>query len=74
MLIQRGIVKNSLDGCDGKSASGRLVYPVGYFPGYIDRGEGCVVTEGEPVGVRGLPMLKAGVLFCIPIEVMESFP
>lgn len=59
MLIQRSVIKYSLYGCDGKPASGRLVYPVGDLPRHIDSGKGCVVTEGESVGVRGLPMLKA---------------
>lgn len=68
MLIQRGIMKNSLDGCDGKSASGGLVYAVRYFPGHIYSGEGCVVAEGEPVGVSGLPVFEPGVLLCVAID------
>lgn len=68
MLIQRGIMENSLDGCDGKPASGRLVYSVSRFPGYIYCGKGCVVPEGELVCVSVLPMLNAGVLFCVPVD------
>ncbi|MBD5357905.1 MAG: hypothetical protein HDR88_13005 [Bacteroides sp.] len=58
MLIQRDIMKDSPDGCDGKSASGHLVYPVRYFPDHIDCGEGGVVTEGEAAGISGMPILR----------------
>lgn len=68
MLIHRGIVKYSLEGCDGKSASGRLMYAVRYFPGHIYGREGCVVSEGEPVGVSGLPMFAPCVLLGVAID------
>lgn len=68
MLIQRGIMKYSLDGSDGKSASGRLVYPVRHFPGHIYSGKGCVVAEGESVCIGGLPVLKSGILLCVAID------
>lgn len=71
MLIQRGIMKNPLDGCDGKSASGGLVYSFSCLSGNIYSGQGCVVTEREPVGVSGLPMLKPGILFCIPVDKLD---
>ncbi len=58
MLIQRGIMKYSSDGSDGKSASCRLVYPVRHFPGHIYCGKGCVVAKGESVGISGLPMFN----------------
>ena len=74
MLLQQVIMKYSLDGCDGKPASGRPVYAVGYFPGHIHGGKGRVVAEGEPVGVSGLPMLKPRVLFCIPVEELDLEP
>lgn len=71
MLIQRGIMKNSLDGCDGKSASRSLVYSFSCLSGDIYSRQGCVVTEREPVGVSGLPMLKSGILFCVPVEELD---
>lgn len=71
MLIQRGIMKNSLDGCDGKSASRSLVYSFSCLSGDIYSRQGCVVAEREPVGVSGLPMLKSGILFCVPVEELD---
>ena len=68
MLIQRGIMKRSLDGSDGKSSSGRLVYSVRYFPRNVYCGKGCVVAEGEPVGISGLPVFKPCVLLCIAVD------
>ncbi len=68
MLIQRGIMKYSSDGSDGKSASCRLVYPVRHFPGHIYCGKGCVVAKGESVGISGLPMFKPCVLLRIAID------
>ena len=44
-------MKYSLYGCDGKPASGRLMYPVGDLPRHMDSGKGCVVTEREPIGL-----------------------
>lgn len=67
-------MENSLDGSDRKSASGCLVYSVSRFLCHIHCGKGCVVTEGEPVGVSGLPMLQPRVLFCVPIEELYLKP
>ena len=68
MLIQRGIMKDSLDRCDGKPASGRLVYFIRYFPGHIYCGKRRVVAKGEPVSICRLPMLEPCVLLCVTIE------
>lgn len=67
-------MKYPLYGCDGKPASGRLMYPVGDLPRHIDSEMGCVVTEGEPVGVCGLPVIQARVLFRVPIEELDPEP
>lgn len=62
---------DSIDRCDRKPISCRLVYPVRGLYGHTDGGQGCVVTEGEPVGVSGLPMSKTCVLFGIPINEID---
>lgn len=67
-------MEDSLDGSDRKSASRCLVYSDGRFPCYIHRGKGCVVTEGEPVGVSGLPVLQPRVLFRVPVEELDLKP
>ena len=64
-------MKDSLYGCDGKSASCCLMYPVGCFPGHIDCGKRSVVSQGESVGNGGLPMLKPCVLLRVPIEELD---
>lgn len=68
MLIQRGIMKDFLDGRDGEFASSLLLYLVCHLSCDIDCGERGIVSERQPVGIGGLPILKPCVLFGIAEE------